>query len=215
VARKTLNLDTSRAEWTCLGQRPGSYPSRPLKAILAGGNAVYGNVKKLPDLLWRLYGIAVITHAASIGDVAGPYDLCIGLVDQTSHPLIAAARDASDANINCPSTWSKIQLALTDIGIEPFYSENFEAPIVETPTFPTTARRSNVVHRTKNMTSRPKSPAKQKKPALSETLQQLLAELKPQLVADDIEHMEIEVSSDGTMTVHSRRIVVVEDIASF
>ena len=209
MARKSLSIDPSRAEWRCIGTRTDSYPSRALTAILVGGHVTYGNVSKLPDLLWNTFGVAVTTHAVAAKDVRGPYDLCIALVDQTSHPLKDAAKSVSRARIDCPSTWSKMRVALEGIGLHPFDSGNFEEP---TPAAPPTLPKP----RRTPMASRTKAPPRTKKPPLSEELQTLLSELKAQLIADNIEHMEIEVShSDGTMTVHSRRIVVVEDIASF
>jgi hypothetical protein len=110
-------------------------------AVLMGGNPTYGNVQKLPNALWRHYGIAIVEHRVKPGSRPGArgdghLGLAIVLVDQTSHNLSEAARGTLDEGgkiVYCPSTWTHLRQRLEAAGIRPYPSTRLCKPEAEKP----------------------------------------------------------------------------------
>lgn len=132
MARK-LPLRPERLDW-----KPSDPEEtrRPINCVLAGGKVEYGNVRKLPNLLWKEFGVVVTKHIAGVSpapETSPDFDLAIGLVDQSSHGLMEWAKSASEQVIYCPSTWSRIKLALQEVGIEPFPGRSFRPPPAPPP----------------------------------------------------------------------------------
>jgi len=211
MARKQLKLNTAREGWLCEDERPGDYPNRPLRAVLVGGNPSYGNVKKLPGLLWKEFGIVVVKHAHDAIDQGESYDLAINLTDQGGHTQMKLARAAADANINVPATWSKMVLALADIGIERFPGEYFNPPVVRKPKpapthCPAPPPLSLVPQEEEEVAEHI---------GLSKQVKDLVKQLKDEMEMSDIQRLELELDDNGELLVKYRKVVVVEDEETF
>ncbi len=136
---RTLDLAPDRAR-----SRPGEEAPapadglrRPIRAVLVGGRPEYGNVRKLPDLLWETFGIAVIEHfpvdRTSLDSSQAPFALAIVLNDLVSAQAAANVRDLTGSDgriVRSDGTWSRLRLAVERAGIQPYSSQHLSEALV-------------------------------------------------------------------------------------
>ena len=102
---------------------PPAGSRRPLRCVLVGGRAEYGNVRSIPDKLWKKWGIVVVRHLPpNVKSPPNPstldVDIAIVLVDVVSHMLSDWSKTLDVGhNIYVPSTWAKLDRALSDCGV--------------------------------------------------------------------------------------------------
>lgn len=134
MTKKTLSVNKGRQNLFLkrgLKAPPGHPGGRPLRAWLIGGNPTYSNVAKLPELLWRDFGIAVVKHVRDLDQVQKPSkrtmpDLGIVLIDQASHGSSERSREFTRKPIFCASSsWVRLQEALLAAGIHALPGESF------------------------------------------------------------------------------------------
>jgi len=97
---------------------------RPIVTVIVGGKKEYSNFRKLPDLLWRNYGIDVVEHWTQPKHAHNSSikpDLAIVLYDLTSHEMGKLAKEKAVQTVNSPTTWSALQTHLLKNGFKEFW----------------------------------------------------------------------------------------------
>jgi hypothetical protein len=127
MSRKYLTLRPERADFVCDPAHPPTDGlPRPARAILVGGAAEYGNVKKLPNLLWNEYGIAIVAHVTTSSDLRNcprKAHFVLVLTDQTGHTIAGEVKGALEPGgkiVYAPSAWAHIAKGLADNHINPY-----------------------------------------------------------------------------------------------
>jgi len=216
MGRRSLKLQPERADYL----PPSGSRRRPLTAVIIGGKPEYGNVRKLPDLLWEQFGIAVVCHENGKGkrDESKPlYDLAIGLVDLASHGLLAWGKSAADQAVYVPSSWSDLSLALQGVGIEPFDGTTFVPPPEDE--VPVVAEMVGTAPLPVPLPPRRPEPEPEEEPmaeqkknsGLPDPVKKLIIQLKAKMSKENIERLELQLH-DGELAVEFRRVVVQEGL---
>ena len=196
MARKSMKLVDDRQNYVSANGKC------PPTAVIVGGRAGYTNVKKLPDLLWENYGIAVIDHIVDNPRFDRMYDWAIFLVDLLDHGTFDSTKHMAAQSVYVPSSWSKLSLSLDELGAEhcsgpqtymPIFSDTAPAVVVEPTPEP-------LEPETEPMTDSPKT-------VLPPEIRELLKELKEKMAASQVKSLDLELNDD-TLTVHFQVVVV-------
>lgn len=222
MGRRCLKLQPERADYL---PPPGS-KRRPLTAVIVGGKPEYGNVRKLPDLLWKEFGIAVVAHENGKNrrdEVKPLYDLAIGLVDLAGHGILEWGKTAAEQTVYVPSSWSSLHMALLDVGVEPFDGETFLPPpepevqdltdLKGTAPLPVPPPPADLLPEPAEQEAPVAAAAEQKNSPtlLPSEVKKLIIQLKGAMSKNDIERLELQLH-DGELAVEFRRVVVQEGI---
>jgi hypothetical protein len=219
VSRRTLKLNTRRADFL----PPEGSNRRPLTAVIVGGKPQYGNIRKLPDRLWKEFGIAVVAHEVGPRqrDLLKPaYDVAVGLVDQASHGLLEWGRASAEKAVFVPSSWSSLSMALIAVGIEPFDGRKFVPPAEDKPvpvsemkgTAPRPIPRATPEHQEPEpdmAASENTSPE-----SISDHVKELILLLKTAMLEENFQRIDLQLDGDD-LSVEFRRVVVQEGIETF
>lgn len=110
-----MNFDLDlHAGW--LAADPTVFPAAPRRCAIAGNpGAAYGNVAKLPGLLWQQFGLDLVDHWATATEAATApnVDVVIILTDLGGGPIMSArTRRPSEVRVSSRATWSRVREAL-------------------------------------------------------------------------------------------------------
>lgn len=177
------------------------YGFETYSCVLIGGKAEYGNMRKLPGLLWKHYGIVVVDHLQgnalpARGEVL--YDIAIVLVDLVSHGLAQWARTVSDITVYAPTAWSHIQIGLDEVGLERLPSDCVFLPPEGMDCEDT--EEVEITEEEEIMVMQPSTSL--------EDIKELLMQLKAEMDTIGIHKIVLELDSDDLIIEYAKQVIV-------